>query len=91
MVVSAALHARRAFVQVVIALAALYGVLLDLTRGSPDLSVVSGPCRGVSHHMLTFGDSRVQIARRGRRWWVTGDSQVAHKHVHMVTHISTIS
>ena len=40
MVASAAPHARRAFVKVMISLAALYGVLLDLTRDSPDAVVV---------------------------------------------------
>ena len=40
MVVSAALHARRAFVKVMLSLAALYGVLLDLARDSPDAVVV---------------------------------------------------
>ena len=40
MVVSPALHARRAFVKVMIALAAVYGVLLGVTRDSPDAAVV---------------------------------------------------
>ena len=40
MVVSPALHARRAFVKVMIALATVYGVLLGVTRDSPDAVVV---------------------------------------------------
>ena len=44
--------------------------------------------KGLSPHMLTFGDSRAQIARRGRRWCLTGDSQVAHKRIHVMTHTS---
>ena len=40
MAVSPALHARRAFVKVMIALASVYGVLLGITRDSPDAEVV---------------------------------------------------
>ena len=39
MVVSPALDARRAFVNVMITLAAMYGVLLGVTRDSPDAVV----------------------------------------------------
>ena len=41
--------------------------------------------------MLTHSESRAQIARRGRRWCLTGDSQVAHKRIHVMTHTSTRS
>ena len=30
--------------------------------------------------MLTHGGSRAEIASRGRRWWLTGDSQVIRRH-----------
>ena len=40
MVVSPALDARRAFVKMMIALAAMYGVLLGVTRESPDAVVI---------------------------------------------------
>ena len=45
MIVSPALDARRAFVGVMIASAAMYGVLLGVMRDSPDAAVVLSGAR----------------------------------------------